>query len=909
MSLPRSISVLMPTWQGLEFLERVLNALAAQRCPVPWDFRVIDSGSSDGTWELLGRFQASFPVPFVRERIDKSEFDHGDTRNLLAARSQGELLVFLTQDAIPGSADWLATLAANFADPAVGAAYCRNTPRPDAQLLTSVFSEGDPGYALGRRETRISDPAAYARLSTHEKRLLWNFNDVASAVRRSLWELHPFPRTWFGEDVLMARALLEAGHTIVYDDVAAVEHSHDYSAKEWRERAIIDARFNAEWLDRICVGSRNDARTLAERQLARDREALRAAGLSDVEYGEQLKLAAELRTATFEGLHEGGLTQTRYGPTRVLERSRLKLLYVVHGFPPETWAGTEIYTLNLARQMQARGHEVVVLARTARGEGPDFSIREERFEGLRVLRILRREPDMSLADSYRHAGAEAAFARLLLAEKPDLVHFQHLIHLSAGLVEVARELDLPTVLTCHDYWALCPRVQLIRPDGVRCEDGMDAGCFLCIKEQSLDQIPRLKRTGQATGPFLDALEKGIGKGRMLPEGLRRRWEGITDLRARRPYVTGAYKAADLRISPSRFLRKVLIDKAGMPAHTTLFSDNGLRVGEARALAKRPAADGKLRLGFVGSLVWYKGGEVMVRAMQELDPARFELHIHGDFKPDSDPHHAELRRLAPAHVHFHGRFDNARIAEVYSGIDVLIVPSTWWENSPLTIHEAHIFETPVVASNIGGMAEFVSDGVDGLHFQVGDPADLARVLRRFADEPGLLASLARDFPAIKSIEDDAAAMEFRYRGLCARKPAFGPRAARPRLIWERSGKQTMQRSGMAEEQGASYLLMRPGSAAEYSIEGAGGGARSIVLTQFALGAERQLGLGVRLCVDGVEVAAGALETSGGTDRELVTRAELQLPAGARILRVEPLPQPGVHARIASVQILTVPEIPA
>ena len=147
----RSVSVLMPTWQGMEFLRRVLEGLAAQELGVPWDFRAIDSGSTDGTWELLGEFQARFPVPFARERIDQVEFDHGDTRNLLAARSRGDLLVFLTQDAIPIGSDWLAKLCANFDDPAVGAAYCRNLPRPDAELLTKVFSAGDPGYTAGRR--------------------------------------------------------------------------------------------------------------------------------------------------------------------------------------------------------------------------------------------------------------------------------------------------------------------------------------------------------------------------------------------------------------------------------------------------------------------------------------------------------------------------------------------------------------------------------------------------------------------------------------------------------------------------------------------------------------------------------------------------------------------------------------
>ncbi|MEY2806286.1 MAG: hypothetical protein RIR65_703, partial [Planctomycetota bacterium] len=247
----RTVSVLMPTWQGIEFLDRVLGALAGQRFDRPWDFLAIDSGSSDGTLELLEAWRARFPAPFAVHRIDQREFDHGDTRNLLAARSTGDLLVYLTQDAIPGGPDWLAKLVANFDDPATGAAYCRNVPRPDAWPLTKIFSAGDPGYAPGRRRAVRPGKADWERMDAHAKRLLFNFNDVASAVRRELWELHPFPRTWFGEDILMARALIEAGHAVVYDDEAVVEHSHDYSAEETRARARIDGRFNAEWLDRV----------------------------------------------------------------------------------------------------------------------------------------------------------------------------------------------------------------------------------------------------------------------------------------------------------------------------------------------------------------------------------------------------------------------------------------------------------------------------------------------------------------------------------------------------------------------------------------------------------------------------------------------------------------------------------
>lgn len=905
----RSVSVLMPTWQGIEFLERVLVALAGQELDRPWDFLAIDSGSSDGTWELLGEFATRFPARMRRERIDKVEFDHGDTRNLLASRTKGDLLVFVTQDAIPTSKDWLATLARNFDDPKVGAAYCRNVPRPDSAILTRVFSANDPGYAVGRRETRLPEAEAYALMNAHEKRLLYNFNDVASAVRRELWERHPFPRTWFGEDVLMARALLEAGFTVVYDDEARVEHSHDYDETESAERAKIDARFNAEWLDRTCVASRADARVLTERQLGLDREALRSARLADEAYGVELERAARLRAATFEGLYEGGLTKKRYPRTRLLDRTDLSLLYVVHGFPPDTWAGTEIYTFNLASEMQRRGHRVTILARVPAakspqdGGPPEFSIDETTFQGLRVLRFVHRLEHRSLRESYQKDEVEAAFRRILSRERFDLVHFQHLIHLSAGLVHVARDRGLPTVLTCHDYWSICARVQLIRPDSVRCEENMGSGCFLCVKETGLKRIPRLKQLDRVAAPVLDAVAGGTRHGRALAPRMLRRWEGYADIRARHAYVTGAYKAAELRISPSRFLRQKLVDTAGFDAHTLLFSDNGMRTDHVRALEKKKDAHGRVRFGYVGSLVWYKGGEVMLSAMRLLAGTKAVLNVYGEFKPESDPHHAVLRNLAGENVSFRGRFDNARLSEVYAEIDVLLVPSIWFENSPITIHEAFLTRTPVVASDIGGMREYVRDMVDGLHFKVGDAPDLARVLRRFVDEPELVERLSRDFPSIKTIAEDAAAMEFRYRGLlCA---ATQSAKGRGPLVVHR-GIDAAERLGPVDVQGADMLLLRPnGSAVEYDIEGSGGGMRLIRVEQLALGSEARVALGGRVFVDGLEVGRLSLTSSKGKDEVLRQEIVVELDASAKRLRLEPFgARDGgeAHLRIKTVSVL-------
>jgi len=907
----RSVSVLVPTFQGIEFLERMLAALASQRVDLPWDFLAIDSGSTDGTWELLGRFEKGFPVPFRRQRIDPTEFDHGDTRNLLASRSQGDLLVYLTQDAIPIGDRWLATLASNFDDPAVAAAYCRNIPREGADFLTKLFCANDPGYDEGRRVARIEDRHGYELMTPQDRRILCNFNDVASAIRREIWELHPFPRTSFGEDVLMARAILEAGLDVVYDDQAKVEHSHDYAPEVLRERARIDGRFNAEWLGRTCVATPSDARALVRRQLEVDDSAMRTMGLDEARRRSELERAKALREAVFFGLHDGGRTAIERRPTRFLAKKDLSILYVVHGFPPDTWAGTEVYTLNLAKEMQRRGHLVTVLARVpatkeeADGGPPDYSVAESTYDGLRVLRATNRLRQYAVSASYDDAGGHGVLGALLDRERFDVVHFMHLIHFSAGMVAVARDHKVPCVLTCHDYWALCSRVQLIRPDGVRCEENMGHGCFLCVRTKGLGAIRALKRLDATIGPAIERFATFGRDAKSLPGSARRALARVSDMARRRTVVEGAYRSADLKISPSRFLRTKLIEKAGLEKETFLYSDNGLDTAAFEGFVRRPDPEGKLRFGFVGSLVWYKGAEVMLRAMKRLSGTRAVLELHGEFHPDRDPAHAALAKAAGPNVRFRGGFDHARVADVYAGIDVLLVPSLWWENSPITIHEAFLTRTPVVASGIGGMAELVRDGIDGLHVRPGDDADLAEKMRRFLDEPDLLRRLGQDPPPVKTIEEDAAATEYRYRALCCVVPETSTEGASdadalasggpslPQTLFERRGHEYDTREGPVERQGEDLLLLRPGgAAAEFDLRRVprkdGTLRAKLVVEQFAYGAEPTIDLGGRLLLDGVPI--GELESfrASGRDEARVQEFDLELARGARRLRFESSP---------------------
>lgn len=440
----------------------------------------------------------------------------------------------------------------------------------------------------------------------------------------------------------------------------------------------------------------------------------------------------------------------------------LSILYVLHGFPPDTWAGTEVYTLELARALQARGHRVAVAARAPpRDERqPDWTIEEDTFQGLTVHRLRRRVERLPIAESYRARSAVPAYFSILERERPDVVHFQHLLHLSADLVPATKERGIPCAVTLNDYWPLCSRVQLVRPDGGRCERNRGLGCFPCVKDKNPRLVPWLEVLGPVAHPLVAAIAGGGGTGRMAR--FARSWVG---LRERHAHVLSCLARADLLLAPSRFLRDRFLETGFFDPDRVVHSDYGTRT-DRRLLEKEPSQD--VRFGFVGSLVEHKGIETLVRAMGRLAGKGCRLNVFGRFDPAREPFHARLVSLSDqGPVAFRGPFDHERIAEVYREIDVLAVPSLWFENSPLTIHEAFLFRTPVVTSGIGGMAELVRDGVDGFHARPGDEHSLADALRRFVDEPALAGRMARALPRVKTMAEDAAETEARYERLLAR----------------------------------------------------------------------------------------------------------------------------------------------
>ena len=219
--------------------------------------------------------------------------------------------------------------------------------------------------------------------------------------------------------------------------------------------------------------------------------------------------------------------------------------------------------------------------------------------------------------------------------------------------------------------------------------------------------------------------------------------------------------ADLIITPSAFLKEELVAH-GFSGKSILVSDNGTR---PLSCYKRGLAEG-LRFGYIGTVQKHKGVHVLIEAFNHIDDPSAELKIFGDplIAPD---YYAHMQRMARnPRIQFSGVFDNAEVGRVLSGIDVLVVPSIWPENSPVTIHEACLAKIPVIASSIGGIPELVQDGVNGFLFTPGDAEDLLSKMRLFTEDRSLLERLRANIGPVKTTEENARELEAIYERLIA-----------------------------------------------------------------------------------------------------------------------------------------------
>lgn len=243
-------TVIIPTKNPGAIFAPVLAMAMDQDCP--WDFEVlvIDSGSSDGTVELVQATEGARLICIAPE-----DFGHGKTRNFAISKSNGEFCAFLTHDALPTDRDWLANLVGALEqDDAIAGAFGRHVAYDTANVFTQRDLEQhfkgflDHPLVVGHDldADKFEDDVGW-------RQFLHFYSDNNSCLRRSVWEHIPYPDVDFAEDQIWAQHIIEAGYSKAYAPDAVVSHSHDYGLFERLQRSFDEANsFRVLFGYRLC---------------------------------------------------------------------------------------------------------------------------------------------------------------------------------------------------------------------------------------------------------------------------------------------------------------------------------------------------------------------------------------------------------------------------------------------------------------------------------------------------------------------------------------------------------------------------------------------------------------------------------------------------------------------------------
>lgn len=417
----------------------------------------------------------------------------------------------------------------------------------------------------------------------------------------------------------------------------------------------------------------------------------------------------------------------------------MRVLQVNHGYPERYNAGSEVYTRHLARALARAGHDVSVFAREEDPYRRDHVVREER-DGTLPVHLVNAPRNQQ---RWQDCGVDSAFADVLGHVRPEVVHFHHLNHLSLGLPAIAAHAGCGVAFTIHDFWLVCPRGQLIQwriggepwplcsgQSDRRCAESCYARCHTGDPARAASDVAYWTQWVSSRMTAVEAMLEHI----------------------------------DAFLCPSSTVASALVARFPAVRDRTSQLDYGfppLRMARRRR-QRIPT------FGYIGTHTAPKGIDLLIRAFRQVD-AEARLRIWG--RPRAQETES-LRRMAgdDRRITFEGEYANDDAAGILAGLDAIVVPSIWLENSPLVIHEAQQARVCVITADAGGMAEYVRDGENGLLFRHREAGDLASKLRlviedrKLASRLGSRGYLHHPRGEVISIDSQAAELTVLYRSL-------------------------------------------------------------------------------------------------------------------------------------------------
>lgn len=398
----------------------------------------------------------------------------------------------------------------------------------------------------------------------------------------------------------------------------------------------------------------------------------------------------------------------------------MRILHVVHQFPPEHIGGTEFHTQWLAKAQKGQGHDVAVFHRRS-GDGEGMKAHEMDSVSIYSAWSGPMTPNNRFRATFGEQALSTQFSQALIEFKPDLVHFQHIMGLPHSLGAQVQRLGIPYLVTIYDYFYFCANAQLL----TNYDDSLCNGprAFVNCARCAISRAGR-PHAFVAVPPLVPVL-------------------GWRNHRLKR-FLQGAKQF----IVPTQFVRDVYA-RRGLPDEKMHVIPYGIELPDPEDVAqlgeKRPFSP-PLQVAYIGGISPQKGIDVLVTAVAKLPPSQINCTIYGDLTGFPDYVNKMLEDL-PANITFAGRLPRPVLWQTLHQTDIVVVPALWHETSSIIIDEAHVMNVPVIASKLGGMSEKIRHGENGFHLTPGDVDELTSHLQTLINSPALLAEFSLNTPVV------------------------------------------------------------------------------------------------------------------------------------------------------------------
>jgi glycosyltransferase involved in cell wall biosynthesis len=428
----------------------------------------------------------------------------------------------------------------------------------------------------------------------------------------------------------------------------------------------------------------------------------------------------------------------------------MKIVYFVHQFfPLHFTGGTERYTLEVAKSVAERGHDVQIVTYqySDKAQRLKTGVYDFEYENLPVREIYSSPPVLPkrLKTEYRTFNLLPYLEKTMEDFKPDVVHVMHCLNFSGYLLLFLASKKIQTIITLTDYWFLCRQIQLIKPNGEICPGPNGTGdCLKCAFHTFIYRFLKLNSypvTKSIPCFFFNCIANLINYDRI-------------------DYMKSALESVNVIVAPTPFCKEIF-ERNGFNTQKFLVSPYG--IDTSWKVNKSLHLSDKIRIGYIGGLAKQKGVHILVDAFSHIASKNLELLIYGGAYDKVYYEHLVKLASGDSRIKFLGTFHIKEMGRVLSEMDALCVPSLW-NDYPLVIYSAFAMNVPVIASDIESLKGIMIDNVNGLLFTRGDISSLGSILTRISKEPYILEALSKNISKVKTIDDNTEELLEIYQSL-------------------------------------------------------------------------------------------------------------------------------------------------